>query len=167
MRPRLVYTMKAGGNFYVFEPEYCTIVNAHEVILLVNRRDATTVDLKCYTTTGQPAALDRRDAEFVVECLNLPAGSVKLNTDLLFHEESEAGWWICSPHTEPSTVDEERVPDTVQRPATPIANTLLEDTQLEDEEEEERQRLLEEEAEQEALANTLTSLLLIKTLGGH
>ena len=167
MRPRLVYTMKAGGHFYVFEPEYCTIVNAHEVILLVNRRDSETVDLKCYTTSGQPAALDRWDAEYVVECLNLPAGSVKLNTDLLFHEESEAGWWICSPHTEPSTVDEERVPYPVQRPATPTANTLLEDTQLEDEEEEERQRLLEEEAEQEALVNTLTSLLLIKTLGGH
>ena len=64
-------------------------------------------------------------------------------------------------------MDEERVPETVQRPATPTANTLLEDTQLEDEEEEERQRLLEEEAEQEALANTLISLLLIKTLGGH
>lgn len=165
MRPRLVYTMKAGGRFYVWEPNECTIINAEEVILYVNDLPNGDVELKCYSTQGQPCALTESDAIDVAVQLELPLGAVKLNAYPSFHEESEAGWWTCTHHVEDSTVVEERVPEPVQRPTTP--NILLEETIVDDEEEEEQQRLLEEEAEQEALANTLTGLLLIKTLGGH
>ena len=181
---RPVYAMKGKGVFYSYIPEYCTILNADQVILYVNALPYGEHEIKCYTEEGQPAALTREDALIVARQLELPTTTVKLYSRPSFNEESEAGWWVCSPRAEPSTQVEERVPETVQRPTPPITgmpqeepvytepevdwDAIEEEKRLlaeEEEREEEEARLREEEEAAEELANTLTSLLLIKTLG--